>query len=305
MHNKQFTKANIYNKILQRVIALFIIGILYHVLANYLVLSHLRIPGVLQRIALVYGLCAISYMFVTNIRSYIVLGFVGLVIYWLLMLLVTPGFVLNLNDPSANFAAYFDRLVFGHYIYSTQGLYHGYDPESLLGTLSAYYNGMLGLVFGKLIIHYRNQPVKLMKSGLLLALLSLVLGIVASIYIPIIKILWTPSFALITSGITGIAFVIIYYLFDYIKPSQSLQPFIQYYILPIGQHPLIIYGLEEVLIGTLIGIVQIVPGKYLELILFAALANHLSANLASLISAIACVLIIMLIARIWLAKLKK
>jgi predicted acyltransferase len=305
MNNKQFSKQMIYRKIVQRVIALFIIGILYHVLANYLVLSHLRIPGVLQRIALVYGLCAISYMWVKNIRIYIVLGCIGLIIYWGLILFVTPGFVLNLNDPSANLGAYIDRLILGHYIYSTAGMYHGYDPESIFGTLSSYYNGMLGLAFGRLIYCYKSEPKQLIKSSLLIAIFSIVIGIIASIYIPIIKILWTPSFALITSGISGIYFIVIYYLFDYIKLATPIQPFLENYILPIGQHPLIIYGLEEVLIGTLIGIVQVMPGKYLELILFNALTNYLSPNLSSLISAFVCVIIIMLIARLWLIKLKK
>jgi predicted acyltransferase len=288
-----------YSKILKRTILLFVLGILYHILANILVLSHLRVLGVLQRIALVYLLCYLSFIWFRQIKAYIILGILGLIIYWSLILFITPGFTLNLSDPSSNLGAFVDRFIFGHYIYSTAGVYHGYDPESLLGTLSAYYNGILGVIIGVLLSRYATNSLKFVGYSATIAILSLLFGIIIANYIPIIKILWTPSFALISGGVSVLEFIIIYIIFDYYKICGVTNKFINNFVVPLSKYSIIVYGLEEVLIGTLFGIVPIIHGQYLDYaLLFAPLTKYVSPNLASLISAFVCVIVVIIIVKI-------
>jgi predicted acyltransferase len=96
-------------------------------------IAHLRLPGVLPRIALVYFICTILYLKTSQkTRDWI---FAGVLIgYYIIMTFIpVPGVgYANLN-PETNMGAWLDRLVF-----TTDHLWRSsrtWDPEGLLGTL--------------------------------------------------------------------------------------------------------------------------------------------------------------------------
>ena len=76
-------------------------------------LSHLRIPGFLQRIAIVYGICSLLYL-KTGWRTQLWTGIAILLAYWGLMTLVPvpDGYPPNL-DAETNLGAWLDRVILG------------------------------------------------------------------------------------------------------------------------------------------------------------------------------------------------
>lgn len=271
-------------KIFKRTILLFCIGIVTHLLANYLSLGYLRIPGVLQRIALVYALCVLTFLLLDKLTSYLILALLAITLYWFMMVQIHPGFVFAINDPSANLGAYLDRLLLGKYIYSAGGAYHGYDPESLLGTISAYYNGMFGVIYAGLLKRYIDKPFRLSAVLSGSALSSIMFGLVALQNIPIVKTLWTPTYALISAGISGLIFIVIYWIFDRIaKPWFKI---FENNIIPLGQNSILAYTFEEFIFGTVVTLIPIYNGNSLGGIVFIWLGKYLSLNNASLVCAL-------------------
>src|SRR5205085_8543627 len=116
--------------------------------------------------------------------------------YWALMTFVpVPGIGQpTLTVPGKNLAHYLDQL------YLPGKKFEG----TLLSTMAAVANCLLGVFAGLLL---KNQRVSSQhKVYLLLAggLLSLVLGFAWAQYFPIIKLLWTSSYVLVACGCSAL-----------------------------------------------------------------------------------------------------
>src|SRR5690606_32596360 len=107
------TRGDILRKSVKRAAILFGLGLLLHGFPNYLDLSTLRIPGVLQRIALAY-LLATGLVLWLRPRALWVAAAGILLGYWALMTLVpVPGSGAGVLEPGRDLGAYIDRAVFG------------------------------------------------------------------------------------------------------------------------------------------------------------------------------------------------
>src|ERR1700749_303397 len=107
------SKRDLYVKIVRRTLVIFALG-LFLAAFSYFHLSTLRIPGVLQRIAVCYLFA--SFIFLNTDwckQAYITAGL--LLAYWALMALVpVPGFGPGtLDSKEGNLAAYVDRALIG------------------------------------------------------------------------------------------------------------------------------------------------------------------------------------------------
>ena len=112
----------------------------------------IRVPGVLQRIALCY--LAASLIFLrTRVRGQVI-AVIGLLVgYWLLMTLVpVPGFGAGDLARGHDLASYLDRLLLPGHIYKKD-----YDPEGLLSTLPAIATTLLGVLAGHWIRSGRDR----------------------------------------------------------------------------------------------------------------------------------------------------
>src|SRR6185295_10435284 len=129
-------------RILTRTRIIFGIGLLLNTLP-YFDWDVLRIPGVLQRIALCYGAAALLSLYL-DIRAQAATVLLLLVGYWALLTLVpVPGFGAGVLEPGADLGAYIDRALMGRH------LGHGtWDPEGLLGTLPAIATTLCGVLAG-------------------------------------------------------------------------------------------------------------------------------------------------------------
>ena len=158
-----------------------------------------RLPGVLQRIGIVFAVCAVLYPRMGGRARAILAG--GLLLgYWVLCVLPLPGGgATDLWVPGHNFVSWLDRAVFGEWRY-VKGP-EGYDPEGLLSTLPAIAQGLLGTLAGDYL--RRGLPVPVAATRLLAAgLASMAAGLAWGLVLPIAKTLWTGSFVLLSAGLT-------------------------------------------------------------------------------------------------------
>ncbi|HVN82700.1 MAG TPA: heparan-alpha-glucosaminide N-acetyltransferase domain-containing protein [Terriglobia bacterium] len=173
----------------------------------------LRIPGVLQRIALCYLVAAILFLCLGRQGRAMVAGAL-LLGYWILMCFVpVPGFGLPGRDvpllhPDWNLAAYLDRkLVIGQLYEGTR------DPEGLLSTLPAIATTLLGVFTGEWL-RSKNSPQKKAAWMLISGLAGLALGCVWGVWFPINKKLWTSSYVLFTGGFALVCLAVCYWAND-------------------------------------------------------------------------------------------
>ena len=168
----------------------------------------IRVPGVLQRIALCY--LAASLIFLNTRIKGQVIAIVGLLVgYWLLMTYVpVPGFGAGDLARGHDLASYLDRLLLPGHIYKND-----YDPEGLLSTLPAIATTLLGVLTGHWL--RSGRPRDEIDSGLFVAgTASVVLGSAWGAAFPINKALWTSSFVLLTGGLAMIGLATCYWLVD-------------------------------------------------------------------------------------------
>ena len=198
---------------LRRAAVIFALGLLLHALP-WFHLATLRIPGVLQRIAVCYLAAALLFLWTGGARGWrIQAGVAGglLVGYWLLMTRVAPpGGMAGDLSPAGNLAGYVDRLVLGPHIWQVAKVY---DPEGILSTLPAIATTLLGVLAG----HWIRSGARAgrVAAGLALGgLAGLALGAAWSLAFPLNKSLWTSSYALFMSGLAGLTLAACYWIVE-------------------------------------------------------------------------------------------
>ncbi|KSB88367.1 hypothetical protein AS593_02885 [Caulobacter vibrioides] len=222
--------AGFWLKVARRTALLILLGLLLNALPKF-DFAHLRLPGILQRIGLCYALgVAICVLAAPRAGSRLkfsfvadgVAAFVLLAIYWALLAFVpVPGFGAGRLDSHGSLPAFIDRAVITiPHIWkhgTTQGVGVTYDPEGLLSTLPATANVLIGAIAAALLA--RGGA-----SRFALALLSAVLiaaGLLLDGAMPINKSIWTPSFALLSSGLSMAALFVLDLLAG-VKPALKL-----------------------------------------------------------------------------------
>ncbi len=183
---------------LRRSAILFLIGLLLNGMAS-LQPSTWRIPGVLQRIAIVYCIASVITLY-SGARARMLWIAVLTVGYWTLMRFVSvPGHGVPTVDvpmlhPDFNLAAYLDRkLMLGHMWQKTR------DPEGLLSTIPAIASALSGVLTGEWLQTKRTAEQKVV-GMLALGIVGLVAGEIWSQWFPINKNLWTSSYVVFTAG---------------------------------------------------------------------------------------------------------
>lgn len=183
----------VYGKIVRRTLILFFLGIGLH-LYHRPELATLRIPGVLQRIALCYLLASLLFI-KTGWKTRAGLTVLCLAGYYALMKWVpVPGVGAGIWTLEGNLCGYVDRLLLGSHLYRGS-----FDPEGLLSTLPALATALMGTLAGDWIRNsgrtWKTVAVFLVSGGILAAS-----GLALHPVFPINKQLWTSTFVLFTAG---------------------------------------------------------------------------------------------------------
>jgi predicted acyltransferase len=213
-------------KTAKRALLIFLVGLALHSFPWWgYDFAHLRIPGVLQRIAIAYLFASAIYLF-TNVRGQVIALAALLFGYWALQTLVpVPGGYTGVLKPGMDLGAYIDRLIF-----TTDHLWREartWDPEGLLSTLPAIGTALLGGLAGTWIRSSRAQLEKV--SGLFVAgSAGIVLGVMWGWFFPINKSLWTSSYVIFTAALACQFLAFCYYLIDIKGYRKWATPFVIY-----------------------------------------------------------------------------
>jgi len=230
-------KADTWWKVIRRTILLFAIGLFINwfemvLKGNGAGMDNLRIWGVLQRIALCYGI--VSVIVLTINHKWIVPTILVLLVGYTLILLLGNGYA----EDSSNILARVDNALFGE-----AHLYHKspVDPEGLLGTIPAVAHVMIGFYVGKWIKKTDTTEFQAFKVLLMAALLILI-GYLSSFALPLNKRIWSPSFVLMSCGMGAALLGILMYFID-IRHCRRWYSFFHVF----GVNPLFLYVLSELL----------------------------------------------------------
>ena len=280
------TRGRLVAHILLRSVVLIVLGLLVNGFPFY-DLHHLRIPGILQRIALCYATSALLYLamirpagedatLATGARSrstrtageLAALIAVILIGYWaLLRYFPVPGFGPARYDSVGYLGAYIDRAVFTTRHLWAWGLTPGYgvtyDPEGLLSTLPAIANTLLGVLTGvwlRMPRPARSKAADLLYFG---AMLFLVAWPLTSL-MPINKRIWTSTFSLLSGGVSLLVLGILYWLLDLRSASRWVRPAIDFLCI-FGTNAISAFVLSSFITATLDAIHLDVAGAAISL----------------------------------------
>lgn len=238
-------------KVSKRTVLIFIIGLLLTAFPFFRIndsgmvpydFTSIRILGVLQRIALCYGLAATLIYFLSPKKILITSGLV-LLSYWLVMYLFgIPGM-----DPfslEGNASGRLDLWLFSpDNLYKMNGV--AFDPEGLLSTFPAMVNVLLGYWVG-LQIQKRGGDIETVLWLAMFSVILLVVGYLWDYGFPINKKIWTSSFTLVTVGYSTLTLAVLMFLLE----VRSIKGW-AYFFEVFGKNPLALYILSGVLVRTL------------------------------------------------------
>jgi predicted acyltransferase len=260
--------------ILRRAILLIMLGLLVNGFPAY-DLHHLRIPGILQRIALCYTIAAVLYLAIarpdrlkndprsdiqtaaaSNRAAALLVTIIAaiLVSYWALLRYVpVPGFGPARYDSLGYLGAYIDRAVFTTQHLWAWGLTPGYgvtyDPEGLLSTLPAIANTLLGVLTGVWLRMPRPARSKVADLFFFGALLFAVAWPLASL-MPINKRIWTSTFALLSGGVSLLALGLLYWMLDVRSSPRWMKPAISFASI-FGTNAILAFALSSIITASL------------------------------------------------------
>jgi len=213
----------LHRQIVRRAVILFALGLSLSWFPFYTVdWPSARIPGVLQRIAVVYFVAALAWLHLSA-RSRALLALALLAAYWLAMMLIpVPGHGAGDLSPDGNLAAWIDHVLLGHHTWKKAP--GPGDPEGILSTVPAIATALIGLSAGDWLRSARTQGKKL--QGLLLwGCVATLAGLVLDRWLPINKNLWTSSYVLFTAGMALLLLAAIYHLVDMKHHEAWARPF--------------------------------------------------------------------------------
>jgi predicted acyltransferase len=274
--------AAVLRKVLARAALIFLCGYLLYWFpffrinpAGHVVLapiSHTRIFGVLERIAIGYGAAALIVHYGGR-RGAIGFAVGALLGYWWLM------HAFGDYSLAGNAAIKLDKLVLGEaHMYHGEGI--AFDPEGILSTLPAIVNVLAGYLAGR-FVRDQGRNGRTIAALFLAGAVCVLLALMWNTVFPINKKLWTSSYVLCTVGIDlGVLGTLVYLV------PQTRKPGWTYFFEVFGRNTLVIYLLSEA--GEkLLHMVRIGPQNLLEWVYAVGFASWAGDKAGSLLYAVA------------------
>lgn len=210
-----------------------------------------RIPGVLQRIGICFFLAAVILVRVPR-RWQWVIGAVILAGYSALLLFVgAPGVAPGQLEPTANLPRWFELKVFSAaHVYTVWPT----EPEGLLSTPAALVSVLLGCWTG-MAVAGRSPSSRLGALIIAWGVLCVAVGWGLSPILPMVKMIWTPTYVLFAAGWAMIAFGVCYLLTDVRHVANPVWP-----VQVFGRNAILAYVLSEfAAIGLSVVMIQGMP----------------------------------------------
>lgn len=228
----------------------------------------IRIPGVLQRIALCYFFASLIIYYLKGKGAFLA-GLLLLLLYWLLCIIGHPADPYSLTGW---FGTPIDKAVFGsNHLYRGEiinGRPYVFDPEGLMSTLPA----VAQVIFGYLVGDYiqkkgqwqelniagpmREEKMYSILTGLFIGAMALLFaGYCWSFSFPINKKIWTSSYVVVTTGLAMCILALLIYAIEIKGAKGGWTRFFDVF----GKNPLFIFVLSG-LIPRLQAIIRIPSG---------------------------------------------
>ncbi len=230
----------------RRTILIFAIGLFLNSFPQWSKdFSQLRIMGVLQRIALAYGLASLIVLsFQKKYLPYIGAGI--LLIYWGIIYFFGTGDPYSLEG---NATIPFDRAILGeNHLYKGFGI--PFDPEGLLSTMPAVVTAIIGYLAGSLI--KQNDKSKIPQQLAIWGIGGVLAALIWGQFFPINKPLWTSSYVLYTAGLAALFLALLIWIID-LKGFTKWTSFFMVF----GRNPLFIFALSGLWAITLSRLIHI------------------------------------------------
>jgi len=234
-------------KIIYRTLAIFALG---EVLAGfpYFHLATMRIPGVLQRIAVCYFFASLIYL-KTRPRTQVLIVVALLVVYCLLMKYApVPGFGSGDLSKVGSLASYIDRTVFGPHVWRQAVVY---DPEGLLSTMGALATTLFGVLAGSRLRCETRTPIEKVADLFIAGACCVMIGWAWNPWFPINKALWTSSYVFFTGGLALQMLALCYWLIDIKGYRAWARPFVVF-----GVNAIVLFVGTGVM-GRLMGLIKL------------------------------------------------
>ena len=260
-------------RVLRRAAIIFALGIVLNG-APYFDWSTIRIPGVLQRIAVCYLVAALVFLG-TRWRTQVAVTAALLLGYWALLTLVpVPGYGRGDLEPEGNLAGWVDRAVLrGPHLWKVARVY---DPEGIVSTLPAIATALLGVLTGQWLQSGRD-PRRIFAGLTVAGAVATVLGMAWALVFPVNKALWTSSYVLLTGGLALLLFAVCYWAIELRGWRRWAAPFVVF-----GVNALLLFFLSTLMARALTLIH--VGGATLQKVIFdrafAPWASPINASLA-------------------------
>ena len=182
--------------------------------------DHIRILGVMPRLAICYGAAAfialiVKHKYIPHIVS------VTLIAYFVI-LITGKGFEFSED----NIISVVDRAILGsNHMYHDNGL--ALDPEGLLSTIPSICHVLVGIFCGGLIMRTKDNAVRMQNLFIAGTILTFA-GLLLEYGCPISKKIWSPTFVLTTCGLAASSLALLIWIIDikgYKKWSRFFEAF--------------------------------------------------------------------------------
>ena len=227
--------SDLFMKIAKRTLIIFLLGVgLYAFPFIGHPLSTWRILGVLQRIALCYGIGSVLCLML-NTKQIVGLSVTLLLAYWAILLAFGD------LTMAGNAGQKLDLWLFGEgHLYHGEGI--AFDPEGLLSTMPALVTFLIGYLVGGFIGQTQDKMM-MVKQLALWSIILITAALIWNLVFPINKKLWTSSYVLLAGGLSMSIFTFCYYLVD-IKGIHSWGKFFKIF----GTNAILGYMVSELLL---------------------------------------------------------
>lgn len=237
----------------------------------------LRVPGVLQRIAVCYFFCSLIVMY-CGLRGRLFWAIVLTFGYWLILKAIPApeGVTLPAERTGALLNEWIDVKLFGRHLYGERP-----DPEGLLSTLPAMGTTLLGILTGNWLHSNRDRNQKAV-GMFFMANILLFLGICCDYGFPINKKIWSSSYVLFTGGLALHFLAMCYWVIDIQGYKKWAAPFLVY-----GTNAITAYFASGIFVRILL-MIKVAGGtggeaialrSWLYKVLFASWLSPLNASL--------------------------
>ena len=237
---------DLYVKIIRRSLLIFFISliVLHGFPYSLEKFRNIRIPGVLQRIAICYFFASIIFL-KFRIRGQAIITGMILLGYWLVMKTIpAPGFPAGDLSMEGSLASWVDRTLLAGHIYKPL-----YDPEGILSTIPAIATCLSGVLTGQWLMTKR-EPLDKAAGMFAAGALCAIVGWCWNLAFPINKALWTSSYVVFTTGMALQLLALCYWSIDIKGYKRWAKPFVIF-----GVNALALYVLSS-LMTRILGFIE-------------------------------------------------